>query len=159
MGRADYRAVRDDRGMALTLALFALVIIGGMVAGGFFAAVLEQQSSRNTLYLSQAAEAAEAQLPVALSGVPVSTLATLPVGGTPRDLGSIRMSAELSVERQVARLTDSLFLLRTSASRVDADGVALATRAIGLILKLAIDSVSGSDTVLPLSRRAWVQLY
>ena len=37
-----------ERGMALPLALFALVVIGAMVAGGFAAALLEQRIGRNT---------------------------------------------------------------------------------------------------------------
>ena len=52
--------------MALAMALFALVVIGLLVAGRFFAGRLEQQSGQNTLYAAQAAEAAEAGLSDAL---------------------------------------------------------------------------------------------
>ena len=48
--------VSNERGMALAVAIFALVVIGALVAGTFFAGRLEQQSGQNTFYASQAAE-------------------------------------------------------------------------------------------------------
>ena len=79
--------VRNERGMALALALFALVVIGGIVASNFFAGMLEQQSGRNVLFVAQAAEAAEGELWEAMSNSPVSALRALQVGGSPLDLG------------------------------------------------------------------------
>ena len=49
----------DERGMALAVAIFALIVIGALVAGAFFAGHLEQRTGRNTLYAAQAADAAE----------------------------------------------------------------------------------------------------
>ena len=40
--------LRNERGMALALAIFALVIIGALVAGAFFAATQEQRVAENT---------------------------------------------------------------------------------------------------------------
>ena len=54
--------VSNERGMALAVAIFALVVIGALVAGTFFAGRLEQSSGQATVYASQAAEAAEAGL-------------------------------------------------------------------------------------------------
>jgi hypothetical protein len=152
------RIVRDERGMALGLALFALVVIGGMVAGNFLAGLLEQQSGSNTLYVTQAAEAAEAGLRETLLSAPTSTLASLPVGGAPLDLESGSPNPGMVVERQVSRLTDHLFLIQARGTRRDADGGALATRTIGLLVTMAADS-SGGGVLQPLSERAWVQLY
>ena len=50
----------DERGMALAVAIFALVVIGALVAGAFFAGQMEQRTGRNTLYAAEAAQAAEA---------------------------------------------------------------------------------------------------
>jgi hypothetical protein len=149
----------DEGGMALPVAVFALVVIGGIVAGHFLAGVLEQQSGRNTLFVTQAAEAAEAGLVTALSIAPASTLVTLEIGGAPLELGPVSVGSGSGVERQVSRLTEDLFLVRSRGTRYNADGVPLATRAIGLLVRLAPDSVTGSDTVVPLTQRAWVQLY
>ena len=52
----------DRRGMALAVAIFALVVVGALVAGAFFAGHLEQRTGRNTVYAAQATDAAEAGL-------------------------------------------------------------------------------------------------
>ena len=40
----------DERGMALAVAIFALVVVGALVAGAFFAGNLEQRTGRNAVY-------------------------------------------------------------------------------------------------------------
>ena len=42
------RRLSDERGIALAVAVFALVVIGALVAGTFYAGRLEQQTGRNT---------------------------------------------------------------------------------------------------------------
>jgi hypothetical protein len=148
----------EERGVALAVAVFALALMGGLVAGNFVAGLLEQQSGRNTLYVMQAAEAAEAELHQALVLAPASTLSALPVGGAAHALGAIA-SPEITAHREVARLTDGLFLIRARASRIDADGTPLATRTLGLLVKLTADSVGSAVQVMPLTQRPWVQLY
>ena len=49
----------DERGMALAVAIFALVVIGALVAGAFYAGNLEQRTGRNSVYAAEAAQAAE----------------------------------------------------------------------------------------------------
>src|SRR5687767_15728124 len=99
------RRLRDRRGIALAVAIFALVIMAALVAGSFFAGRLEQQSGRNTLFVGQAAEAAEAGLVEALGSLSSSTLVALPVGGVPLNLHAMSFAAGFRVERQVSRLT------------------------------------------------------
>lgn len=144
--------------MALAVAVFALAVIGGLVAGNFVAGLLEQQSARNTLFGMQAAEAAEAELRAALELVPVTTLSAVPVGGAPTLLDSVTFNG-VAVERQVSRLTDRVFLVRTRASRIDADGTALATRSLGLLITLTVDAAGKVAGVAPLAQRPWIQLY
>ena len=52
--------VANERGMALAVAIFALVVIGALVAGTFYAGRLEQQTGQNGFYAVQASEAAQA---------------------------------------------------------------------------------------------------
>ena len=52
--------LRNERGIALPLAIFALVVIGGLVAGAMFVATQEQRIGRNTLKQQVAFAAAEA---------------------------------------------------------------------------------------------------
>src|SRR5919112_3760381 len=151
--------VRDERGMALALALFALVIIGGIVAGNFFAGLLEQQSGRNVLFAVQAGAAAEGELWEAMSNAPATTLRSLVVGGAPWDLGVSTAYSGVVVERTVTRLADNLFLIQSRGTRQDAAGGLLATRAVGLLARLASDSASGAEELVSLDQRAWLQLY
>jgi Tfp pilus assembly protein PilX len=83
----------DQRGMALPLALFALVIIAALLAGVFYMGRLEQRTGDNFMARAQASEAAEAGLAAtvaAWNGATYNTMAngseiTLPtvtVGGT-----------------------------------------------------------------------------
>ena len=41
------RILRDERGMALAVAIFALVIVGALIAGAFFAGTQEQRVGEN----------------------------------------------------------------------------------------------------------------
>ena len=41
--------VSNERGIALAVAVFALVVIGALVAGAFFAGRLEQQTGQNSM--------------------------------------------------------------------------------------------------------------
>lgn len=59
--------VLGERGVALAVAIFALVVVGALVAGAFFVGMQEQRVGRNTIKLEQAFSSAEqgAQLAVA----------------------------------------------------------------------------------------------
>jgi hypothetical protein len=151
--------LNDRRGIALAVAIFALVLMASLVAGSFFAGRLEQQSGRNILFAGQTAEAAEAGLVEALGAMPASTLVALPVGGAPLDLGAMSFASGFRVERQLSRLTSTLFLLRSLAARQDANGADLAVRAVGLLLRLVPDPLGGPPIVVPLGQRSWVQLH
>lgn len=149
----------DERGMALAAAIFALVIVGALVAANFFAGLLEQQSGQNSLFARQAAEGAEAALQEALADVLPSALVSLPVGGAPLDLGAGAVGPGVRVERQITRLTRALFLVRVRSTRHNAAGGALAVRALGSLVRLIPNPAGGSPAVMPFGQRGWVQLY
>ena len=71
------RRLSDERGIALAVAVFALVVIGALVAGTYYAGRIEQQTGRNTMYAAQAAEAAEAGLHDAIGGQSAGSLLAL----------------------------------------------------------------------------------
>jgi hypothetical protein len=128
--------LNDERGMALAVALFALVVIGLLVSGTFFSGRLEQQSGQNTFYAGQAAEAAEAGISDAIGSALPATLMALPVGGLPSDLGTVSLGSRVDVTKHLSRLTSSVFLIRTVGSRRNASGTALATRSAGSLIRL-----------------------
>ena len=148
----------DQRGFALVLTMLMLVVFGAIVAGSFFAGWLEQQSAERVLFAAQAGEGAEAGVADALITTAPETLSGLVVGGLPVPLAPMSLG-EVTVEREVRRLTESVFFVVARAARRDAAGGGLATRSIGLLTKLVADSVNGGDSLKILSHRAWVQLY
>jgi hypothetical protein len=154
--------VRGERGVALLAAVFAMAIIGALVASSFFVGRLEQQSGQSTFFAVQAREAAEAGLAEAMAGVPAEALENLPVGGPPLELGLTLIGHGVTARSQVRRLTNRVFLIRADGQRHDAEGTALATRSLGLLVQLNAPTVEepGSSGVLTrLGERGWVHLY
>jgi hypothetical protein len=144
--------------------MFALAIIGALVASSFFAGRLEQQSGRNMVYAGQAREAAEAGLADAVAGLDAAAVEALAFGGIPLDLGSAVVGDQVTAHTSVARLTSRLFIIRSRGTRHDPSGGALATRALGLLVQLVAGESpdSGAGGVLqvaPLTERAWLRLY
>lgn len=144
--------------MALALALFALVIVGALVAATFFVGRLEQQSGQNTLFAFQAAEAAEAAVSDAIASLTEPALQALPVGST-LALPEIALGDRAIGRRVIIRLTGNLFLIRATGRRLDAAGSELAVRVLGSLVKLVPDSISGSNVVRRVRERSWMQLY
>jgi hypothetical protein len=128
--------LKDERGMALAVALFAMVIIGALVAGTFFSGLQEQQSGENTLFASQAAEAAEAGISDAVGTTTPAALLALVAGGAPVDLGTVSLGSRVDASRQLSRLTSSLFLIQSVGNRRNAGETALATRTAGSLIRL-----------------------
>lgn len=155
---ATDRRRQGVRGMALAIAIFALAAIGAIVAGSLTAGVLEHQSGSNTLYLAQAAEAGEAELWSLVETIDPGALLTVTAGGAPLDLGPASPVAGLTVERQVSRLGENLYLIRVRGARIDAAGEPLASRAAGVLLRVVADSQSGREVLAPV-HRGWLQLY
>jgi hypothetical protein len=150
-----------ERGIALPIALFALIVIGALVSGNFFAGRLEQQSGQSTMFAAQALAAAEAGLRDAVANSTPAALEALAVGGPSAVLERLELAPNIGVDRQLTRLTSNVFLLRATGLRYRPDGVPLAVRSLGLLVRLGV--VSPTDTsVTPLSvigERAWFQLY
>lgn len=125
----------NERGIALAVAIFALVVIGALVAGTFFAGRSEQQTGRNTVYVTQAAEAAEAGLSDAISTGTGAVYDAIPLGGSV-DLADLTISGQLAADRSVSRLTSSVFLIRAIGNRTDGAGNVLATRSLGQLVRI-----------------------
>ncbi len=129
--------VSNERGIALAVAVFALVVIGALVAGTFFAGQLEQQTGQNAVYATQASEAAEAGLAEALSSSTAGAMTAMPVDPTTSTaLTTLSPGSHLSANRSMSRLTDNLWLVQSIGTRADAGGTQLATRSLGQLIRL-----------------------
>ena len=127
------RRLREERGIALPVAIFALVVIGALVAGIFFTARIEVRSGENAMSGARATEASQAGLQM---GVPnVLTLgASLVDGqtatGTKVQLGTTGSYYQLSV----TRLNRYVYLLR-SVGTYEVGSVVSGSRTMAMLVK------------------------
>jgi hypothetical protein len=122
--------------MALALAIFALVVVGALVAVAFLAGHLEQRTGRSSLYAEQAADAAEAGVAVTIAEWDAATLNTLAPGGVaalPRAI----LAGKVSYQATVTRLNDQLFLVKSLGTRNNASGGLLSRRSVAMVARLA----------------------
>jgi Tfp pilus assembly protein PilX len=130
--------ISNERGMALAVAIFALVVIGALVAGTFFAGRLEQSSGQAAVYASQASEAAEAGLIDAVETQLSSSGATLDamLVGDSMDLPTLTTGTRISAARKVRKLTNSVFLVEALGTRRDGAGASMSDRRLGSLIRL-----------------------
>ncbi len=139
--------------MALAAAIFALVVIGALVAMTFQVAHLELRTGRNSVYLVQALEAAEAGPAVVLAEWEAHPeIGALAVGESVT-LADTRLGGRAAFQPTVLRLTDALYLIRSEGTSMDAAGNVLARRLVSTLARAA------SGGVAPLAQRSWLQGY
>jgi hypothetical protein len=131
----------DERGIALLIALLAIIVIGALVTGTFFAGRMEMQSGRNSVYTGQATEMAETGLTDAFAswnsawnefdqdGDSVQTTVYPYGAGTPAD-NSLRYT------QIVRRMAAGLYLVTSRGEKLDQGGNVMATRLLARLGKL-----------------------
>jgi hypothetical protein len=127
----------DERGMALPMAVFALVVIGALVAGIFFTGRIEQRTGTNAALAAQAFETAEAGVALQMASWGHNGLG---VGDTV-ELDRDSLGPHAAYSGTVQRLSDNTFLLQVqgeqyTGSAQTADNL-IATRLVGRLLKLS----------------------
>ena len=123
--------LRDTRGIALPIAIFALVIIGALVAGAFFIGFQEQRVGRNTIKSQQAFAAAEAGAEAQVAAWVPGNMNSIAVGSTTAFAGTLTGSNGW-YRGGVTRLNGQLFLVRSEG--FDSDSTA--RHQVGLLLRL-----------------------
>jgi hypothetical protein len=151
------RPFGSERGAALALVLFALVVIGGLVAAVFPLATLEQRAGGNARYHVEADQAAEAGPIAVLTGWAGYRFDTLPVNGT-ASIGPVALGGRPLVRwtATVVRLNEQLVLVRSVGARLDAAGSELARRGVAQVLRLdpGLDSVGAGSAGAIFARRS-----
>jgi hypothetical protein len=135
-----------ERGMALAVAIFALVVIGALVAGAFYAGHQEQRTGRSTMYVSAAATAAEAGTAEVMADWDQFNLNGILVGDS-LVLPTTTLAGRTAYTPTVKRLNDDLFLVRSLGTRTDAGGDVLAQRSVGTIARLSYVTATASAAV------------
>lgn len=124
----------DQRGIALAMAMFALVVVGALVAGTFFAGRLERQSGQSTVLAVEAAEAAEAGLASVYASWNPFVYDTL-APGAKLTLATGSLGGGAYYDRTVTRLNGNLFLVEAEGQRRDAQGNVVSRRRLGYLLR------------------------
>lgn len=135
--------------MAIAVAVYALAVIGALVAGVFFLALAEHRVGRNALSMAHAAAAAEEGAVHALTTWDGGVMDALSPGDSAPFAG-VTGGATGRFEGTVTKLGASSFVIRSAGSAIDGT----ARRVVGLLVR--IDS---AGTPRPLGERAWVWLY
>ncbi len=125
----------DERGVALLLALFALVVVGAIAAGSFWGASMERKLGENVAATVQAFSAAEAGVDAVLGSWIPASYDTLPVGGA-LALGTTYLGSGVYYTDSLVRLNGSLFLIRSIGERRTMAGSLLARSSVGRLVRL-----------------------
>ena len=131
----------DERGIALIMAVFALVIIGALVAGVFYTAQMEQHSGGNSLAGQQAADAAQAGIDYAIANWD-NAWTTMGTGNS-ITIASTRLGTSPAYFNATVMATNGFTYLVTSTGQAKSpNGTVLASRAYGMIYKKNIPSLN-----------------
>ncbi len=124
------RRLNSERGIALAVAIFALVVIGGLIAGSFFVATLEQRVGRNTLKQQAAFNVAEAATQEAVLNWSPTALNRMAIGGFVKDSASVAGGAWY--RRTIQRMSQNLFVVRAEGFSQDSTS----RQRVGALLRL-----------------------
>ncbi len=135
----------NRRGMALPLALFALVIAAALVSAVFYFARVEQRLGDNAVATAQAFEAAEAGTAQVMSNWQSATYNAL-LPGDSVQLAQVNLGGGSSYTGQLRRLTPTTFLLRAEGRLVK--GPRVVTRSqLARLLRLNLPDIDISAAV------------
>lgn len=130
----------DERGIALAMAVFALVIIGVLVAGAFFSGRLEQRGGTNSVMATEAFEAAEGGLAYTINdGWQTSTFNALAVGASSVQ-PPIAMGGNAQATPTVTKLNSAVYLVRSEGQRL-VGGNITARRLLGTLVRVVVPDI------------------
>jgi hypothetical protein len=141
-GETPMRAPRlsDERGIALAMAVFALVIIGVLVAGAFFSGRLEQRGGTNSVMAAEAFEAAEGGLAYTLNDGWVTSTFNALAPGTSSVQPPVPIGTAAQATATVTRLNPAVYLVQSEGQRLIAGNV-VARRLLGTLVRVVIPDI------------------
>ncbi len=125
------KSLRQERGVALVIAVFALVVIGTLVAAAFFIGVQQQRVGRNTLTFQQALSAAEEGLTMQVSNWNSTTYNAMAIGDSVTFTGTLPGNAAW-YRGTLTRLNPMLYFIRSEGFSADS----LSRQHVGLLIRL-----------------------
>ena len=141
-GKVDMRCHSNERGIALPLVLFVLVILGVIITGTFYVARLEQKTGDNAVAGTQAASVAEAGVDSVLANWNTSTYNTLAVA-TDLVLPTVTtLGGNSSYTATVRRLNPTVFLVRADGRQLFPGGALAGRRQVAKLVRLDIPQIA-----------------
>jgi hypothetical protein len=137
-------SVRNERGIALAVAIFALVVIGALVAGSFFFGMQEQRVGRNSIRLQQAFAAAEEGATLNVAGWNTMVYNNMAIGDTLPFSGTVAANGGW-YRGSVRRLNNALYLVRSEGFSRDSTsrqqvGMLVRLRPLEISVKAALET-------------------
>jgi hypothetical protein len=123
--------IRSERGIALAVAIFALVVIGALVSGSFFFGMQEQRVGRNSIRMQQAFSAAEEGAALQVATWDRQVMNYIPVGDSLAFNGTVAANGGW-YRGIVQRLNDEMYLIRSEGFSRDSTS----RQQLGLLLRL-----------------------
>jgi hypothetical protein len=136
----------DQRGMALPLALFALVIIAALLAGVFYMGRLEQRTGDNFMARAQASEAAEAGLAATVAGWNSATYNTM-ANGSEITLPTVTVGGTNTYTPYLLRVNQAAYMVRSEGRHLSRTGAVISRQQLGKLLKLTIPLIDMNAAV------------
>ena len=142
-GKVEMRTVisRNERGIALPLVMFVLVIVGVIITGSFYLARVELKSGDNTVASMQAAAAAEAGVDSVLAGWNTGAYNNMAVGAQ-TTLATVSMGGNASYTTTLRRLNNSLFMVRADGRQTFPGGALQGRRQVLQLVRLDIPQIN-----------------
>jgi len=139
-GKVDMRT--NERGIALPLVLFVLVILGVIIAGTFYIARLEQKTGDNAVAGTQAAAIAEAGVdsvlanwsPSTYNNMAANTEITMPTVTT--------LGGNASYTATLRRLNGTIFMVRADGRQAFPGGALRGRRQVSRLVRLDIPQIA-----------------
>ena len=143
---------QDERGIALVLVLFGLVIMGAVLSGSFLAVRLDRNSSSATTYANDAQAAAEAGLADAYATWDANVESVMPIwdGTTATELTHLKNIGTSGLRQfadTIRRLNNQLFLVRSYGLRKDAAGNVLSSVGVAQLFRIMKPSIGVNAAV------------
>lgn len=132
--------IRSERGMALPLALFALVIIGALIAAVFTVARLEQRQGNSAIGTLQAFETAETGLANLVANWNTSSYNGMAVDST-LTLPTVTVAGGTRYARTLRKVNATTFLARSEGQLLDPNGRIRNRREVLQIYRLLVAQI------------------
>ena len=138
------QVVRNERGIALAVAIVGLVVVGALVAAAFFVGMQEQRVGRNTQQLQRALSAAEEGAALRIANWDPFTTNYMAIGDS-LPFGGVLVSNSGWYRGHVYRLDDLLYLVASEGFSPDSQ----ARQRVGVLARLRpieVDIRAGLET-------------